>query len=753
MLQTQRVPAEPFLFCSGAALRGSTVASNGLLSIDAASLSFPHVQPLIAMALLPLIGSCQLTGGHSCNDREESLQRQQQHQSVHRAGEMLVRSLASRDPAVAAAAAAALPGESSSSEAGQRHLLIAEREGAGMREEAAVAVLLLLARAELSTLSVNRPPLLSIIHDSRVEEVISDLKAVAAVGARSNALTGGLLSPDGHAPATEATSSATAATAEQDATEVRWGARWGVLGSYAADEGAGPAWLRLLLRSLCCCLRSAPFASRALASRALASYVLQLSQAQGAQRLLETVVNIATVAGRAYARAQASRGCQQQAAQGNKTLDTKQEDTAPDVRPWTDANARSGLLLLLVELLGRPEVPDLFAEADSCCGRMENSCHPLKDAAAQLQLIARTPISAMERLLVLQALLALARAATPTSQEALWSLTGAVSRDALGIPEDGTEVDRARLVETLAGRSIVHRVGLPAVQTVALRTLVLCHLRPHGRAAAATAEDSCGAVEVHIRGLSTVAGVIRSALALCVHPQAVEEALRALAKGTNRHCMSRRRTLMFSLEAAEDPKAATALSTGRVVQAELSTKSAADFVEVWDLCLRLFESPIAAAAAFKLSDSSHFGQLCCLSPLRIAACRALAALATFAAPHKALCKALCKEPSAKAAAAAEFLSRADRCNERARAARVRLGAALLLCAESPAASNHQDGAAERGLEVCFAEKTTKWAASWAFAMLEAAQPTQKLATRVQAAKASRRHVVDKRNPFFQLSTV
>lgn len=742
--QTQRVPAAPFVFCSGAAMRGSAGAVSGLLCIDAASLSLPQVQRLIATALLPLMSHGETVQSKQRRSQTAGLEQQQQRVALPKGAELLVRGLAAHGPPKAAAFF-----RKATERDGRPDPVGDANEDAGLHEEAAVAVLLLLARADLSTLSPDRPSLLALLCDSSVGEVTSELRAVAA-GAASSDSPRGPVRPHGSAPV-EARKATTRATENAVLPDNR-GASWGLVGPYAA-EGCCAGWLRLLLCSLCCCLQSVPFASRALAARALASYVIQIAQTQGAQCLIEAVAATATVAARAYELAQTEQSDKREhegpaASRAGVAAAPSDPDEAPECSNWRDANARSGLLLLLLELLGRPEASSLLAEVAGdavSAGLFAQVQH----SAMKLQIVVAAPFPALERVLAMQAMHALAVTAPAEHQEALWGLAAATTRVALGITRDETQIDTAKAAEVAHGRvSFVYHVGLPAVQVVALRILVHCHLGPV-RETDAVKDPTRPAAQTYLRGLNSIAAILRAALALAVHPQAVEEALLTLAKATDRHTNAQQQRLhpspSLTVNSSSEAPAVAYAGGPEETAEEPCAQTMSSFFAIWEICLQLLENPLTAES---VSASRNFWKFCYLAPLQIAACLALAALAVFAASSEPLCREVCREQSGRAAAAAQALLRADVGSERAGAAWTRLGAALLLCAENDAARQYGKGArcgsegahaaTALGPGVCFGHPSNRWAAVWASGILRCSQPTQELATRVDAAKVSDR---------------
>ncbi|KAL8454024.1 hypothetical protein Emag_001596 [Eimeria magna] len=746
--ETQRVPTEPFVFCSGAAARGSTGSTSGLLCIDAASLSLPHVRPLIAMALLPLLANIERAPTQSLLPGETNSlweQRHNQQRVVQRGAELLTRGLATHGPAVAADFISANMNKGNI----QDLVDVAEEKIDGLQEEAAVAVLLLLARADLSTLSPTRPSIASLLYDCSVKEVVSQLKAIAPQSAAYHG--------SGENGCEGATSRRQAECTKGSIEEskiwgLRWGVKWGVAGPYSA-QGGSSLWLQLLLRSLCCCLRSEFFAARALAARALASYIIQLALADGAHCFFGSAIATAAAALQAYESAHlngdflpGNRG--QTPARNNVTASPDDANSLQKSGFWQDANARSGLWLLLAELLGRPEACRFLAETSDSTG-VTNAAKQLEECAMQLLSICLFPVSTVEKLLSLQVGHALAVNLPPAHSDGIWRLVGSVCSAAVRMIQENGKVAEAVLAGPVVSKdSLAHRCGLPGLQGVSLRVLVQYHLRPSEGATAS--ESPSAGISAYLQGLRQVDEVMRAALARALHPQAMEAALRALTKATSRFSNWQRQSVRLRLARGESSEAPPIVQAMRSESPEtmVSEQLASSFFSLWELCLHLLQSPLATAPSSSSLASRGVWQMCFIAPLQIAACRALAALGELAASHKALCQEVCREQSRRTAAAAAALSRADFGNERARAARVRLGAALLLCAENEERRHRQRrgdlknhsadepavSTSSGGLGVCFELKAMDWAAEWSAALLFSAQPTQKLETRAKAAK-------------------
>ncbi|KAL8275186.1 hypothetical protein Esti_000858 [Eimeria stiedai] len=747
--ETQRVPTEPFAFCSGAAARGSTGSASGLLCIDAACLSLPHVQPLIAMALLPLLNKIERPSTQTLLPGEThclSEQRHHQQRVVQRGTELLLRGLAAHGPfAVAELISAKL-------KKGTDHDLmnVAQEEVNGLQEEAAVAVLLLLARADLSTLSPIRPPISTLLYDCSVEEVVSQLRAVAG---QSAACFGSGDEGGEAASARQQAECTKGSTGEANIWGLRWGVKWGVARPHSA-QGGSTLWLQLLLRSLCCCLRSEVFAARALAARALASYIIQLALADGVYCFFEAAAATAAAALQAYESATLGGNFSPEdrghtPARSNVSASIDDASSSQTSGLWQDANARSGLQLLLVELLGRPEASRFLAENPRSTD-VARAAKQLQDGAMQLLSVGLSPVSTVEKLLLLQVGHSLAMILPAAHSDGLWSLVGSVCNAAIEMTQENGKIAKLVVAEPAVGKdSLAYWCGLAGLQGVALRVLVEYHLR-HPKEAIASESTSAGS-QAHLEGLRKVDGVLHAALARAVHPQAVEAALRALTKATSRFSKSQRQSVRLRLAGGGSSEAPAIIQATRPesFEAVVSEQLRKSFFSLWELCLHLLQSPLAATPSSPFLGSKGFWQLCFIAPLQIAACRALAALSEFAASHEALCQQVCWEKSKETAAAAAALSQADFGNESARAARVRLGAALLLCAENEERRHFQkmvklqnhsadEAAAETstgGLGVCFELAAMDWAAPWSSALLFSAQSTQKLETRAKAAKA------------------
>ncbi|KAL8453815.1 hypothetical protein Emed_000676 [Eimeria media] len=687
------------------------------------------------MALLPLLANiekassqCLLLG----ETHSSSEQRHHQQRVVQRGAELLIRGLATHAPAVAADYLSANMKKGTTQD-----LVDNAQEGVdGLQEEAAVAVLLLLARADLSTLSPNRPSIAALLHDCSVEEAVTQLKAVAAQSAASRDSREDGCCHEG-AAARQQAECTNGSTEESNVWGLRWGVKWGVAGPYSA-QGDSTLWLNLLLRSLCCCLRSEFFAARALAARALASYIIQLALADGVHCFFEAATKTAAAVLRAYASAHI----------GVNFSSLDEANCAQKSGFWQDANARSGLWLLLAELLGRPEACRFLAESSDSTG-ITNAAKQLEECGVQLLSICLSPVSTVEKLLSLQVGHALAANLPPAHSDGIWSRVESVCNAVINVTQQNGKAAEAVSAEPVTGKdSLAYRCGLPGLQGVSLRALMQYHLRP---LKGATAERASAGLHAHLEGLRQVDGVMRAALAQAVHPQAMEAALRALTKATSGFSKCQRQSVRLQLARGESSEAPAIVQTMSSESPEtvVSEQLANGFFSLWELCLHLLQSPLAPAPSSPSLASRSFWQMCFTSPLQIAACRALAALGELAASHKTLCLEVCREQSKRTAAAAAALSQADFGNERARAARVRLGAALLLCAENKERrycqrrgelQNHEaDEAAvytsSEGQGVCFELEAMDWAALWSSALLFSAQPTQKLETRAKAAKA------------------
>ncbi|KAL8430632.1 hypothetical protein ACSSS7_005804 [Eimeria intestinalis] len=717
-----------------------------LLRSAKASLSLPHVQPLIAMALLPLLTNIERASTQSSLPGETySLWEQRHHRQriVQRRTELLLRGLAAHGPSAAAELI------SVNIKKGTNEGLVDVAQGGvdGLQEEAAVAVLLLLARADLSTLSPTRPLLATLLCDCSVEEVVSQLRAVAA-----QSVAGPGSGEDGceGAAARQQAKCTNDSAEESNLWGLRWGVKWGVAGPYLA-QGDSTLWLQLLLRSLCCCLRSDFFAARALATRALTSYIIQLALAEGVQCFFEAAAATAAAALQAcnYAEGKHMKCQGQTPARSNVSASLDDASSLQTSGAWQDANARSGLQLLLAELLGRPEASRFLAETSGSTD-VANAAKQFQDCAMQLLSVCLSPVSTVEKLLLLQVGHALAKNLPSTRSDGVWSLVGSVCSAAIGLTQEHGELAEAVSAEPGTGKDpLAYTCGLPGLQGVALRVLVQYHLRS-SREANASASSSAE-IQAHLKGLRQVDGVMRAALARGVHPIAIVGALRALTKATSKFSKAQRQRVMLRLARVESREAPAITRTMRSANLEtpVSEQLAKSFFALWELCLHLLRSPLAASPSSPSLGLRGFWQMCFIAPLQIVACRALAALGELAASQEALSREVCREQSKKTAAAAAALSQSDFGNERARAARVRLGAALLLCAETEEQryrqrqgklQNHSAGedavvASSGGLGICFELAAMDWAAHWSSAVLFSAQPTQKLETRAKAAKA------------------
>ncbi|OEH76608.1 hypothetical protein cyc_02842 [Cyclospora cayetanensis] len=693
--EAQRATAAMFSFCSGAALRSNAGAGSGLLSIDSASLSLPQIRPLIARALLPL-----MSNKFTAND---SLQQQKDYYVVPQEAELLLRGLAARGPL------RTLEIVSNSPEVGSPNLLVL-REDVSMQGEAAVAVLLLLARADLTTLSSQQPPFETLLRESSVETVIAQLKAVAEEDTgSSNSKNNG---ERAFALALQQPICATTSAVYPGPCPYSPALRPSELnaacsGSSTSCGANSGYWLRVLLRALCCCLGSAPFASRALAARALASYILQRAQTHGPQSLVSAFQTVASA---------------------------------------------------VTELLQRPEAPGLLEALRGPQGPLLFS--QLRPSAILLQRAAVSHVPAMERVLVLQVLRALAHAAPKGPQHVLWAIASAASVEVMRLFPEGKTADWI-----FGGPSFVRHVGLTALQAVSLRIVVEWHLR--SLYVPATEEASGAAVLLNDDDLDSVASALRASLELCVHPQVIEGAMLAVAEAASVCRRLQEQRMQLPMEVSVRGSGSGGLSvvfrserlrdTVTPEVSEAVPHRTRGFVALWDICLGLLECPLGAAAGFATSSGSRrlSWQACYLVPLQVAACEALASLAVIAAPFERLCSALGGTRTQRAASAAAALRYTDSRNARAGASWSKLGAALLRCAGTQAARTAATEA-RRGIVsgklqaansalcsssaqtvVCFSDPHNRWTATWSSTLLHCAQPTQELSIRTHAAEAIR----------------
>lgn len=546
------------------------------------------------------------------------------------------------------------------------------------------------------------------------------------------------------------------------------------LGCEAAEDGKTSSWLLLLLRSLCCCLGSASFASRALAARALASYVLQRARTWGAASLVEAL--IAAAAGAAAGAAAATAATPEEAASlpdavlsgagvpraSSSTPASAFVRTAP--ADWMgrrlDANERSGLLLLVLEVLGRPDAANLVEEALGAEHGVQLS-DKLRKLNWQLQKAAAATAvgeaicqrSAVERVLLLQVMRAVALVAPERYQEELWGRAAAASTAALGLLPDDKEIDAEESAAATAtakarGPSFISHVGLPVLQAVSLRLLVERHLRPRQPTAAADAAAA------HLRSLGRVAVVIKGAVALSVHPQALESALLAVADLTRPLCTFRYEDLEFAQRLSEDSRFTKGFGSSLGHQAKADVLHAAEDVTgglttLWQLCWSILTNclGIGSGSCEVISETTEsknsvWGLRCSSAPLSVSACEALAAFAAFAAAHPRLCRGSCILHPQKAAAAAAGVAApaaaAASTSNAAAAAWTRLGAALLRCSAAAACSSSSGTCSSEmnTVSICFEATENRWAGLWASAVLRCAQPAQEVAVRLRAAEVS-----------------
>lgn len=876
------VPAAPFSFCAGASSRGVPSACN-LLSIDACCLWTPPLRVLLAKVLLALI----------------STQGMQQQQKQQQAAALLLKGLAAHGPPGALDIARSLSKDrtdlqdftngaapafgSTAAAAGSVQATATAAEvqapsAEALVQDAAVAVLLLLARCELSALSCTRPSMEAILEDSQADAVVDDLRLAAAAATEAAA--------ENTWPTTAATAVATDRTASGGTACPLSLALLGLHLS-PSSEAASADWLLLLLRSLCCCLRVPQFANRALAARTLSSFILQTASTHGSRWLLEALAAIAATAAQAY-QAVRSDGCEMTSSRRNR-LDKESAAAFQDATPgsslktqrkmstslpashWRASNARSGLLLVLVETLTRPESRGFLSEADTA----SNSCLllQLKQSFANLEVTATRSttsnlaaledsltlkfISALETVLALQAVHLFASAAPQSVRKSVHWLAVNMANRALGIvpfSQEGNgqefdfygvgaelKIDASRFAEAAIGKdSFTSHLGTPTVQAASLRVLVCCQLRAPAPAAAApeSAKPSAWAAEAveYMLRLGRVSLLLRAALSLAVHPQALEEALTVFAKETKKASRQwKRRQQMQQAEQQRNQRRHTFIGAlpgsiqGGLLILEQAAADAASSVEpqksfpvcggcrgvlvdakvvdgfqsVWAVCLGLLEDPLSQVAQQDIPSvlpnsavtgvrlAVRYWNFCFLRPLRVAACKALGALAMLAVAFERVCcccfgespERLCGAVvRARTAAAAAALQQKDVSCEASAAAWTRLGAALLGYADSegsrarswsglsrnnnlPAAATAAAtiGGTQRieaygiagschGVEVaaeateqqhllqhshaaiCFAAPSTRWALLWVAELLQCAQPTRSLKTRMQAAK-------------------
>ncbi|CDJ61210.1 hypothetical protein, conserved [Eimeria maxima] len=792
--ETQRASVNAFEFCSGAALRSSSGAGCGLLSIGFSCFAAPLLRPHLARALIPLVSTVthhtmrendgdqpKLSYSHH-HGREQQPQQQELYRRlvVPHSAALLVRGLADYGPPDVASLINNLPvgfppsTERAQLEQQQQH-----------QQDAAVAVLLLLTRTDFSSIAASDLPALeTLLENSPPNTILAQLDEVAAAGTGGGSFIckGGGCTGKGSKDARvlEGCAAAPATIGQHLVARTLVGAN-----REATKDGEATAWLLLMLRALCCCLAAVSFASRALAARALASYVLQRTRMWGAGSLLEALTVAVAVA---------VTPCESASFPGSHAVEAgRPEYSSPAPRGTdnpdapaaaagrkqrrVDANGRSGLLLLALELLSRPETAGLVEEGLAAEKGAELT-QKLQEMSWQLQQAAAggpCQRNAVERVLVLQVLRAVALVVPERYEVELWGRVAAASTAALGLPSIQSEVDAGRLA-TMAtaapesrGPNFTFHVGLPALQAVSLRLLVERHLRSRQPAAGRAAVT-------HLRALRDVAGILSEAIALSVHVQALESALLAVADLTRAQCNFKYESLEFAQGLNENFTCRYASSDYSHENLEQNAaidalppveETAAGLTTLWKLCWSLLADHHGIGARVGITSTKAvsvvedpagllWGLPYGAAPLRVAACEALAAIASFAAAHPRLCQNSCvlhpQEAAAAAAAAAAPAAAAAVTSNGAANAWTRLGAALLRCLATAVASssssskgtrcssssNNNNNNEMRSTFICFETPQNQWASLWASAMLRCAQPTQEVAVRLRTAEVSKR---------------
>lgn len=440
-----------------------------------------------------------------------------------------------------------------------------DREAAAssaLKQSSAVAVLVLLSRADLSSVSSSQPSLAALVS---APPTLEDSEAFAL---------------------------------QEKAT--------------LNSEAERAAWLRHVLKGCVCALTAPPFAARALAARVLVSYSLQRALLSTSALLLQDFKAVAAAAvGATQTQREKGRG------------PAKEKGFASG---WRSPNGRNGLLLLLLEMVGRPE---FRAAASSGCfeSKQKTQTALFEELASDLGRAAEATAFRLDEVLILQIL---ERLASSTEAEGgqgclrLWEIAAEAARAALQRGELSLESPPPALFEC-SSETAEKGLAAPALQGTALRLLVLASLK--GRSFSS--------------GVSFVLSALEDAVSRRrLHPQAIGEGLDALAKGIfeaakkqpppslPRDCLFER-LWRFSAALMRCPEQ-TASGYGLPMAEEERAAANAD----------------ASADSRRLSQARrrcNFSDSIC-APLALDAARVLEALVFFASSQPALRDALLRAP-------------------------------------------------------------------------------------------------------------